>query len=213
MGSRDDDSSNNPSPSSSFPPLDVVVPNHRYWRKLQQMLAVDSDAVVARVTAIRWASFAKSGDPNDDLWGSKQGSLEWPIWFDDDNADNDADNADDHDDDDDDHDADDHDISVSTSSSSTDTSAVVSAAATSASKAHDGRAHDNGEGREEEEEEVEADKPKQQQQQHKKKRRRKSVYTRWDGGPEYLEIGNPHVIRHVGRDCFCEFWDSLEYSH
>ena len=36
----------------------------RYLRKLQQLLKVDADAVVARTTAARWASFAKAGDPN-----------------------------------------------------------------------------------------------------------------------------------------------------
>lgn len=32
-------------------------------------------------------------------------------------------------------------------------------------------------------------------------------------GPEYLEIGSPPSVRPVGRDCFCEFWDSLEYRY
>ena len=39
----------------------------RYWRKLKQMLKVDVDAVVAHSTALRWASFAKTGDPNDEV--------------------------------------------------------------------------------------------------------------------------------------------------
>ena len=36
----------------------------QYWRKLKQLLKVDADAIVARTTAARWASFAKTGDPN-----------------------------------------------------------------------------------------------------------------------------------------------------
>jgi hypothetical protein len=36
----------------------------QYWRKLKQLLKVDADAIVARTTATRWASFAKTGDPN-----------------------------------------------------------------------------------------------------------------------------------------------------
>ena len=40
-----------------------------------------------------------------------------------------------------------------------------------------------------------------------------SVYRQGGGGPEYLEIAHPPVVRHVGRDCYCEFWDSLEYRY
>eukprot|EP00622_Pseudochattonella_farcimen_P005374 FR740975.1.p1 GENE.FR740975.1~~FR740975.1.p1 ORF type:complete len:175 (+),score=13.25 FR740975.1:36-527(+) len=38
-------------------------------------------------------------------------------------------------------------------------------------------------------------------------RRRSGVMT----GPEYLEIGVPLAVRAVGRDCYCEFWDQLDY--
>jgi len=216
-----------------------------YWRKLQQMLAVDSDAVVARVTAIRWASFAKSSDPNDDLWGSKQGALEWPIWFDD-HQHSDNSNFERH--------------------GSGSGGGSMGGSRSSGSSGDGGGGDDTNNYREEggggggfisegvfiipeevhdtetddsrhddewarhgstaragggsgagvapnDEGAVKHSRGMQQTQQQQEKQRRRSVYTRWDGGPEYLEIGNPNLIRHVGRDCFCEFWDSLEYAH
>ena len=39
------------------------------------------------------------------------------------------------------------------------------------------------------------------------------VYQKAGGGPEYLEIAPPPVVRHVGRDCYCEFWDALDYRY
>jgi hypothetical protein len=44
-------------------------------------------------------------------------------------------------------------------------------------------------------------------------RKRPSGYASADGGPLYLEIANPHQLRHVGRDCFCELWDEINYRH
>jgi hypothetical protein len=39
------------------------------------------------------------------------------------------------------------------------------------------------------------------------------VYASASGGPLYLEIANPHQVRHVGQDCFCELWDEVNYKH
>ena len=47
----------------------------------------------------------------------------------------------------------------------------------------------------------------------RRQRESMSVYREAAGGPEYLEIAHPPVVRHVGRDCYCEFWDSLEYRY
>jgi len=110
----------------------------RYWRKLKQMLQVDSDAMVARTMATRWAAFAKTGDPTDD-W------TDWPIWF--------------------------------------DRNTVVDARAPL--KGRTGRPREGS----------------------------RSPYSNEFGGPEYIEFADPQVTRYVGRDCYCEFWDTVDYRH
>ena len=56
--------------SKGGPSIDGWGPPRQYWRKLQQLLKVDADAIVARTSAARWASFAKTGDPNYEVGAS-----------------------------------------------------------------------------------------------------------------------------------------------
>lgn len=173
----------------------------------------------------RWVSFAKSGDPNDDLYGTLAFEQEWPIWY---NRNVDIGEVDDDDRVDGDYEVDEGEAGAQDKSgddgSRSDNEAHdlnwindleeiqnddIARALKSASAPFVQKYSEEGESGQT----TRAQGGPRTKAASSKARKRPSVYASADGGPLYLEIANPHQLRHVGRDCFCELWDEINYRH
>ena len=169
-----------------------------------------------------WVSFAKSGDPNDDLYGTLAFEQEWPIWYNRNVDIGEVGDGDEVDEDGEDGEAGtlgNGDSGLRSSDEAHDLNWINDleeiqsndAAGTleSASAPFVQKYSELGDSAQT----TRAQGGPRNKSAPTKARKRPSVYASADGGPLYLEIANPHQLRHVGRDCFCELWDEINYRH